>query len=704
MSKWVDIHRDFSSLELRKEWKNKGFDYDQVKELIDIGLTPNDHEFAKWMRDKKIFPNKLSDDIKSLKQNYQFEEAFTEAYNQIFKRVGENVTKWPISKGHVSKLAGPLIKIVPGLFYKREAVFRIEKCFVKDNYVIFTLINNLSRDIKYCNCGPYEYEVTSEGKLKIKNIGKIAGDATEMILTESKQGFSILEDAKEEVKKISEELESQKERKFVNLQAKVEQLIKDIEQKKKEVIELETEIAQKEKTIKINFANEELVKKLKEEIEERKLQLVNAEKKIAELQKELSQQVKQCLHYLELIIDYYQKQAKAEELDKRAKAEGYEKLSREICLVNREVGGLEHELKIAVREQKNQPKGTSHNSLGHNLLADLNNDILTFGNKLAEIVNNSFEYTDDKSSEISKQQITINNYYNTTNTLIGNIGGNADFSTNTQLNAYQTQYNTYYQQLTTEIEKETAKHLTDLQLTDQDQVAINQTIIFRGVQELFLNYRQALLDKLIEGYCGLVKKNKSTKLAGFTSLMGITNKLVGAIPGGDVAQAPLGIISDTINLASDILKERNLTNYHQKLQQILNEDKKVLTLFDSYYHPLEKIIWSDKDSQITTQIIKTLGLKKEQPYPFSTNQNPFKDYWEKELFSFGLDQLKDFLAKLENNLKEFQQTFQQQCSELSEQEWFKTIKKNTDLLQEKASTINDKQELLAKIQVPPKFN
>jgi hypothetical protein len=251
------------------------------------------------------------------------------------------------------------------------------------------------------------------------------------------------------------------------------------------------------------------------------------------------------------------------------------------------------------------------------------------------------------------------------------------------INTYQIQHNLYYQQLQTDLEQQTSEILTNQEITSQDQQIINQTIIFLGTQELFVDYRQKLLNKLIDGYCQLAKKNKWTKWATFSSnLTGIGSKIAGAIPKGNIAQTSLGIIADTINLAANITQERNLEKYRQKLQEILTKDKEALTLFDNYYHPLEKTLWNNQSSLIATQIIKTLSLNREQSYPFSKGQNPFQGIWEKELTAFSSEQLKDFLKKLEGDLETFQKTFQQQRSELSQYEWFKTIEEKTDLLQE----------------------
>jgi hypothetical protein len=290
----------------------------------------------------------------------------------------------------------------------------------------------------------------------------------------------------------------------------------------------------------------------------------------------------------------------------------------------------------------------------------------------------------EEQLKTNREQPITQQVINYINCNIVNAGDNSTFINQTTYQQIQ------YQQLEADLEQQTSRILTDQEITPQDQQVINQTIIFSGAQELFVDYRQRLLDKLIDGYCQLAKKTKWTKWATFGSnLTGIGSKIAGAIPKGTIAQNSLGIIGDTISLATNITQERNLEKYRQKLQEILTKDKEALNLFDSYYHPLTKTIWNNQDSSITTQIIKTLDLKKERLYPFSQEQDPFKGIFGKEkgLVNFSSDQLKDFLIKLENNLKEFQQSFQKQRDQLAQQDWFKAIETQTGLLQEQQAQI-----------------
>jgi hypothetical protein len=159
------------------------------------------------------------------------------------------------------------------------------------------------------------------------------------------------------------------------------------------------------------------------------------------------------------------------------------------------------------------------------------------------------------------------------------------------INAYQIQYNIQYQQLETETEKQITESLTDRGITPQEQKVINQTILFLGTKELFINYRQASINNLIECYNKLEKSEVKLRKFGIaSSVMGITGKLANIIPGGGVAEVPMGIIGDTINLAGTIIKEKDLAKLTKQFQTTQSQDEKKLSLFDENYQSLTKTI------------------------------------------------------------------------------------------------------------------
>ena len=74
---WKEIHPDFTE-ELQKEWENKGFNYDETKEWINIGLTVNDANYAFWLK------NIAKENPKNV-LNYRNEQVLREQYAEYLK-------------------------------------------------------------------------------------------------------------------------------------------------------------------------------------------------------------------------------------------------------------------------------------------------------------------------------------------------------------------------------------------------------------------------------------------------------------------------------------------------------------------------------------------------------------------------------------------------------------------------------------------
>ncbi|WNE41189.1 MAG: hypothetical protein mread185_000646 [Mycoplasmataceae bacterium] len=252
-------------------------------------------------------------------------------------------------------------------------------------------------------------------------------------------------------------------------------------------------------------------------------------------------------------------------------------------------------------------------------------------------------------------------------------------------NIFTNQTISYHQQTLQAIEQEINQSLKSTTITPSEQKIINQTILYLGTQEIFLNYRQELVSNLIKGYCQLASKSKFTKLAQQTTqFMNISSKLAGAILGGAVAQAPLDSLGTIINLAQNTLQEKDLKKYLKKLQSIFAQDQQSLTLFDESYRSLINSIQFNNQSEIAKAIIDSLQLDHTQLIPFTNNQNIYKlgEIWEANLSNLSLEELKIFLENLDKKLLENQKEFQSQRQGLAQQEWFKIIDQKTDLLKD----------------------
>jgi len=270
------------------------------------------------------------------------------------------------------------------------------------------------------------------------------------------------------------------------------------------------------------------------------------------------------------------------------------------------------------------------------------------------------------------------------------------------INTYQIQYNIQYQQLETETEKQISTSLTDKEATPEEQRVINKTILFLGTKELFINYRQDTINSLIDCYNKLEKKlgNKLNKFTTAVSMTNIAGKLASIVPGGGVAEVPIGLVGDTINLTGTIIQGKDLEKFTKQFQEILAKDKKNLSLFDSNYLSLINTVWEDnKTSQgkKVSTIIEILDLKMTVLNPFSDDHNAFSQSfsgtWQGRS-SLELGEMKSSIEAVINNFNELKQRLQDQKEELSKQSWFKIIETKTDLLQEQ----------VAQIQISPKGN
>ena len=71
MINWEDVHKDFTP-ELQKEWEEMGFDYEEVKEWISIGLQVNETDFANYLQEQGYTPELCLEhaSIKELREEY----------------------------------------------------------------------------------------------------------------------------------------------------------------------------------------------------------------------------------------------------------------------------------------------------------------------------------------------------------------------------------------------------------------------------------------------------------------------------------------------------------------------------------------------------------------------------------------------------------------------------------------------------------
>lgn len=70
---WRNIHLDFTS-ELQKQWEILNFTYNQTQDWINIGLTPADHNLAKYLKEKNLTPEEVLNNYNLADLKTEFQE------------------------------------------------------------------------------------------------------------------------------------------------------------------------------------------------------------------------------------------------------------------------------------------------------------------------------------------------------------------------------------------------------------------------------------------------------------------------------------------------------------------------------------------------------------------------------------------------------------------------------------------------------
>ncbi|MCE8163463.1 MAG: HET domain-containing protein [Candidatus Moeniiplasma glomeromycotorum] len=85
-SNWKSIHSKFT-FKTQEEWEKKGFDYEQTKEWIDIGLCPKDSSYAQWLRNEvKLIPEEVLEEENQEALRLQYQE-YTNKSDKIINQI-----------------------------------------------------------------------------------------------------------------------------------------------------------------------------------------------------------------------------------------------------------------------------------------------------------------------------------------------------------------------------------------------------------------------------------------------------------------------------------------------------------------------------------------------------------------------------------------------------------------------------------------
>lgn len=70
MTNWKNIHSNFTK-DLQREWENLGFSYEECKSWIEVGLKPNDADYAWWVKSIRNKDPEQYDNEQELSEEYK---------------------------------------------------------------------------------------------------------------------------------------------------------------------------------------------------------------------------------------------------------------------------------------------------------------------------------------------------------------------------------------------------------------------------------------------------------------------------------------------------------------------------------------------------------------------------------------------------------------------------------------------------------
>ena len=83
MTDWTDIHPDFTE-ELQREWEQRKFAEKQVEKWIEVaGLSPEDADFAYYLRSEGVLPDEADDRLEELRQTYEGKRTVQETIQNL---------------------------------------------------------------------------------------------------------------------------------------------------------------------------------------------------------------------------------------------------------------------------------------------------------------------------------------------------------------------------------------------------------------------------------------------------------------------------------------------------------------------------------------------------------------------------------------------------------------------------------------------
>jgi GTP1/Obg family GTP-binding protein len=246
---WKKIHLSFTE-NLKKEWKVRGFTYDQTKQWIKIGkLVPTDYEFAKWLKGVNHNPEEISNDnekLEKLRKEHQEipERLFQDSSSQKSFSIASIISEEESISQEQAKVIGKKIREKSALGTSIKKIIPFSTPLKNYSVVISRGLYYANWLVSYGVALEEEGETTVEVLKRLPTSNPASGYATEG------SAFEAAEKIKEEVKNQDEltylrnvKLQLEKENKELkeNLKLSEEKFFsanKEIDQLKKEISQL----------------------------------------------------------------------------------------------------------------------------------------------------------------------------------------------------------------------------------------------------------------------------------------------------------------------------------------------------------------------------------------------------------------------------------------------------------------------------------
>ncbi|MCE8162640.1 MAG: hypothetical protein I3273_02310 [Candidatus Moeniiplasma glomeromycotorum] len=297
MTNWKNISLDFNE-QLQKEWENRGFDYSQTHDWINIGLQPQDYNFASYLQN-----NRGSDvetilnegNLETLRKEYQEE---LETQEVISRNIIENETQTLFENFEETQLQEALSK---SLLISQTQTEPSRKKEEEDSQLQATLlvstqevqIEKLQKEITSLKNQIFYREIVEERHQELeKQIQALTGE-NNSLKAELKKVRHQNEDLKKQLQSFQSARTELKRNEFTKLVQDIknklgdEELVDDFLETYQEVIQSNNSFAQR----RLEKIKPKLLKKISEQEIERLCQL---QREILEMEVKLEEKVETC--------------------------------------------------------------------------------------------------------------------------------------------------------------------------------------------------------------------------------------------------------------------------------------------------------------------------------------------------------------------------------------------------------------------------